>query len=94
MSLKHVKDYTGTLPQNLLQSLIGANVIETEPTCIEKKLQERTSSQIVSYLQLALIKLRHNSVAASDFSAKMTAHKERSAFGAMLRQHVEHLKNQ
>jgi hypothetical protein len=94
MSLKHVKDYTNTLPQNLLQSLKGANVIETEPTCIEKKLQERTSSQIVSYLQLALIKLRHHSVAARDFSEKMTAHKERSAFGAVLHQHVNDLKNQ
>jgi hypothetical protein len=94
MSLKHVKEYTDTLPQNLLQSLKGANVIDTEPTCIEKKLQERTSSQIVSYLQLALIKLRHNSVAARDFSTKMTAHTERISFGALLRQHVHDLKDQ
>jgi hypothetical protein len=94
MSLTNIKDHTDTLPHHLLQSLRNANIIETEPCIIKAKLKERTSSQIVSYLQLALIKLRQTSVAASEFSSKIKAQQERSAFGAVLEQHVQEMKQQ
>jgi hypothetical protein len=88
MSLKHIKEYTDTLPQHLLHSLCTANVKANEIDCIKTKLQERTSSSIVSYLQLALIKLQKTSVAASDFSSRMTAQQERTAYGAFLEERL------
>ena len=81
----HIKEYTDTLPQHLLQSWRNANIKDTESESIKTKLQERTSCSIfISYLQLALIKLQKICVAASDFSNRMLAHQERATFGAFL----------
>lgn len=93
MSLKHIKEYTETLPQHLLHSLCSANVKANEIDCIKTKLQERTSSSIVSYLQLSLIKLQKDNVATSNFSSRMTAQQERTAFGTYLEQRVQDLRN-
>ena len=68
MSLKYIKVYTDTLPQYLLHSLCNSNVKANEIDSIKTKLQKRTSSSIVSYLQLALIKMKKTSVDVSNFS--------------------------
>jgi len=68
MSLKYIKVYTDTLTQYLLHSLCNSNVKANEIDSIKTKLQERTSSSIVSYLQLALIKMKKTSVNVSNFS--------------------------
>ena len=68
MSLKYIKVYTDTLPQYLLHSLCNSNVKANEIDSIKTKLQKHTSSSIVSYLQLALIKMKKTSVDVSNFS--------------------------
>jgi len=93
MSLKHVKEYTDTLPPHLLHSLRKAEIKDTEVDSIKTKLQERTSCSIVSYLQLALIKLHRTSVQAQEFSNRMQAERERSAFAAELEQRLSDLRN-
>jgi hypothetical protein len=93
MSLKHSKEFTAKVPPQLLQSLRSANVADSDSKTIETKLQERTSSQIVSYLQLALIKLRQTSVAASEFSTQMQAQRERVSFGQFLEEQVADMRN-
>ena len=93
MSLKKSKEFTANLPPHLLQSLCSANITDTDSKNIETKLQERTSSQIVSYLQLALIKLKQTSVAAREFSAQMHAQKERIVFGEALERQVAAMRN-
>ena len=90
MSLKRLQGCSA-LPPHLIESLRHANIAESETEVIQTKLQERTSSQIVSYLQLALIKLKQTSVAAHQFAAQMQAQEERSTFGAVLKQHVQGL---
>ena len=92
MSLKHVKGFSETLPPHLLHGLRTADIKDTEVECIKKKLQERTSCSIVSYLQLALIKLHKTSVQAENFSSRMRAEQERTAFAADLERRVEHLR--
>lgn len=93
MSLKHLKEYTDTLPPHLLHSLRKADVKDTEVDGIKTKLQERTSCSIVSYLQLALIKLHKNSVQAKEFSHRMRAEQERTAFAAELERRVSDLQS-
>jgi len=88
MSLKHSKEFTATISPQLLQSLRSANVTDTDVETIEKKLQERTSSQITSYLQLALIKLRYTNVAARESATQMQAQKERISFAQALEERV------
>jgi hypothetical protein len=91
MSLKHIKEYTDTLPQHLLHSLCSANVKDSDLESIERKLQERTSSSILSYLQLSLIKLQNTTVAANAFASRIAAQNERAEFGAVLQQRVDSL---
>ena len=93
MSLKHLKEYTDTLPPHLLHSLRKADVKDTEVDGIKTKLQDRTSCSIVSYLQLALIKLHKNSVQAKEFSHRMRAEQERTAFAAELERRVSDLQS-
>lgn len=93
MSLKHLKEYTDTLPPHLLHSLRQADIRDTEVDGIKTKLQERTSCSIVSYLQLALIKLHKNSVQAKEFSHRMQAEQERTAFAAELERRVSDLRS-
>jgi|LauGreDrversion4_2_1035121.scaffolds.fasta_scaffold94840_2 hypothetical protein len=89
--LKHIKEYTDTLPPHLLQSLCSANITETDSHVINTKLQERTSSQIASYLHLILIKLRQPNIAARHFSEQIGAQRERLEFGATLQRRVDNL---
>ena len=93
MSLKKSKEFCETVPPHLLQSLRSVNVTDTDAENIERKLKERTTSQIVSYLQLALIKLRRTSVAAREFSTQMNAQRERTEFGEFLQQQVDTMRN-
>ncbi len=91
MSLKHIKEYTDTLPQHLLHSLCSANVKDGDLESIERKLQERTSSSILSYLQLSLIKLQNTTVAANAFASRIAAQNERAEFAAVLQRRVDSL---
>jgi hypothetical protein len=93
MSLKHVKEYTDTLPPHLLHSLRTVDIKDTEVGCIKTKLQERTSCSIVSYLQLVLIKLQKTSVQAQEFSHRMRAEQERTAFATELERRVSDLQS-
>jgi len=93
MSLKHIKEYTDTLPKHLLHSLCSANIKDGDVETIEQKLKERTSASILSYLQLALIKLQQTSIAAGVFSSRIAAQEERAAFAAVLQQRADSLAN-
>lgn len=93
MSLKNIKEYTDTLPKHLLHSLCSANIKDSDVTSIQQKLQERTSTSILSYLQLALIKLQQTRIAADAFASRIAAQEERAAFGAVLQQRVDSFAN-
>lgn len=93
MSLKHVKEYTDTLPPHLLHSLRKADINDTKVDSIKTKLQERTTCSIVSYLQLALIKLHRTSVQSQEFSNRMKAEQERTTFAAELERRVGDLQS-
>ena len=81
------------MPAHLLQSLRAANITDKDEKSIEKKLQERTVSSILSYMQLSLIKLTSKTVAARDFSNQMQAQTERAGFGQVLADRVRALRN-
>ena len=93
MSSKHTKEVTAKMPAHLLQSLRAANITDKDEKSIEKKLQERTVSSILSYMQLSLIKLTSKTVAARDFSNQMQAQTERASFGQVLADRVRALRN-
>jgi len=81
------------LPPHLLHSLRSAEIRDTDVESIQRKLHERTSCSIVSYLQLALIKLHKTSVQAQEFSDRLQAEQDRAAFAADLERRVQHLRS-
>jgi hypothetical protein len=91
--MKRSHEFGDKVPAHLLQSLRTANITDTDPKNIRTKLQERTSSQIISYLQLGLLKLQQTSVAAREFSTRMRAQKERTSFGAVLEEQLKAMRD-
>lgn len=70
------------LPAALRAHLRNANIRDTDMESINVKLQERLSSNILSYLQLCILKLRPNF--AVNVTSVWQSHDERNQYSAML----------
>ena len=81
------------LPSRLTQLLRDANVVDTEVSDIKKKLQERTTAQMLSYLQLVYINLHHESIIDRSFFEQMDAHGKRNEYLELLGTRACILKN-
>jgi hypothetical protein len=54
------KNIMKEMPANLRQHLRDANIQAVDENCVAKRLSERLSANIISYLQLAVLKINHN----------------------------------
>ena len=81
------------LPPRLSRLLIEANVRGSDTSEIEMKLNERTRSQIISYLQLSLLNLQQSSTANGEFMQQLHQHQERASYTALLRDRVLNLRD-
>jgi hypothetical protein len=81
------------LPGSLVRLLREANVQDSELSEIHTKLNERTTSQIVSYLQLAWINLHHSSIANREFIKQLDSHQERTVYAQLLSDRVSDLRS-
>lgn len=68
------------LPPQLRECLLAANIQDHDIQSIQTKLDERTSSQVISYMQLVSMKLRHVKTMSSEFMKHVQAHQERVSF--------------
>jgi hypothetical protein len=80
-----------TLPANLVKSLRDANIHDTDSCKIHEKLQQRTCSQMHSYLQLILIRLQQTHVSGNDYVQQLHSHQERDEFAQVLKSRVQNL---
>lgn len=83
---------TPGLPASLTRLLREANVRDCEVAEIHLKLKQRTTSQIVSYLQLAWLNLQQHSIADQEFVQQLQSHRERSNFMHTLDDRVRSLR--
>jgi hypothetical protein len=81
------------LPGSLVRLLREANVQDSELSEIHTKLNERTTSQIVSYLQLAWINLQQSSIANREFMQQLDSHQERTEYAKLLNDRVSDLRS-
>lgn len=70
-----------------------ANVRDSELAEIHTKLQERTTSQMVSYLQLAWLNLQQSSSGNREFIQQLHSHQERTNYLQTLNDRVRVLRN-
>jgi len=80
-----------TLPAHLLKSLRDANIHDTDTCTIHEKLQQRTCSQMQSYLQLVLIRLQKMHISGNDYVKQLSTHQQRVEFSQVLKSRVQHL---
>lgn len=80
------------LPPHLLKCLRSANIRDSDPDDVQGKLNERTTSNIVSYLQLGFLKLQHSALAAQAVEQQIAAHLDRTAYAAVLQQRTAALR--
>jgi hypothetical protein len=80
------------LPPRLSRMLLEANVRGSNTSEIEMKLNERTRSQIISYLQLSLLNLQQSTTADSEFMQQLHMHQERASYTTLLRDRVLNLR--
>jgi hypothetical protein len=81
------------LPPRLSRLLLEANVRGSDTSEIEMKLNERTRSQIISYLQLSLLNLQQSSTANGEFMQQLHLHQERASYTTLLRTRVLDLRD-
>lgn len=83
---------TPNLPAGLTRLLREANVTDSEVSGIRQKLKERTTSQILSYLQLAWLNLQQHSIADQEFVQQLQSHRDRRNFMQLLDDRVRCLR--
>ena len=76
------------LPKSLLKGLRSANICSEDLADIQQKLQQRTCASILSYLNLAAVKILATTVAVEKFSEKIDAQQRRQEFSSQLEQTV------
>jgi hypothetical protein len=81
------------LPAHLLLSLRNANIHDTETAQIHEKLQQRTCSQMQSYLQLCLIRLRKMHISGNGYIEQLIAQQQRDEFAKGLKARVQHVQS-
>jgi hypothetical protein len=81
------------LPGCLVHLLREVNVQDSELSDIHTKLNERTTSQIVSYLQLAWLNLQQSSIANSEFMQQLDSHRERTEYAKLLDARVSDMRS-
>jgi hypothetical protein len=81
------------LPAHLLLSLRNTNIHDTETAQIHEKLQQRTCSQMQSYLQLCLIRLRKMHISGNGYIEQLIAQQQRDEFAKGLKARVQHVQS-
>jgi len=81
------------LPAHLLMSLRDAHIHDTETAQIHEKLQQRTCSQMQSYLQLCLIRLRKMHISGNGYVEQINAQQQRDQFTQVLTARVQHVRD-
>jgi hypothetical protein len=74
------------LPAALRTHLRSANIQDSDVASVTRKLQERLSCNVLSYLQLCILKLRPDLCANT--SGVLRAHDARKKFTATLEDHI------
>ena len=90
---KHPVKNPAQLPAHLLLSLRDAHIHDTETAQIHEKLQQRTCSQMQSYLQLCLIRLRKMHISGNGYVEQINAQQQRDEFTKVLAARVQHVRD-
>jgi hypothetical protein len=77
------------MPANLRQHLRDANIQPVDENSVAKRLQERLSANVISYLQLAVLKINHNQ--SQNQHTQFYKQKQRSEYASHL---LERLANE
>lgn len=62
------------IPSDLKNHLKKANILDDDLEIVHKKMRERTSASVMTYLQLVLLKLNSNSVKSQAVVNKIQNH--------------------
>jgi hypothetical protein len=62
------------IPSDLKNHLKKANILDDDLEIVHKKMRERTSASVMTYLQLVLLKLNRNSVKSQAVVNKIQNH--------------------
>ena len=85
------KNIIKNIPANLRQQLKDVNITALDETTIAKKLTERLSANVVSYLQLSVLKLAPTT--ALQQHTQLLAHEKRIEYFNTLSQRVSILED-
>jgi len=85
------KNIIKNIPANLRQQLKDVNITAVDATTIENKLAERLSANVVSYLQLSVLKLAP--ATALKQHTQLLAHNQRLEYFDTLSQRVSMLED-
>jgi hypothetical protein len=76
------KNIMKQMPANLRQHLRDANIQPVDENFVAKRLKERLSANIISYLQLTVLKINHNQ--SQNQHIQLHAQKQRSEYARHL----------
>jgi hypothetical protein len=85
------KKMTKQMPAALRQHLRDANIKDIDEISVATKLQERLSANIISYLQLTVLKIKHNT--SMHQHKQLETHQARTEYASSLSERLDNISN-
>lgn len=82
---------TQPIPAELKHHLRQANIVDVDLNIVKIKAQERCAANIISYLQLVILKLESKFSTSQRLLKKLKNHDERVTFTTQLNERIESL---